>query len=190
MATTAPAPHPVGVIHGRFQMLHNDHLRYLLAGKERCEHLVVGITNPDPSLTREEAADPRRGSSAANPLTYFERYTMMRAALGGAGVPHEAYSVVPLPINLPELYQYYVPLEAVFFLTIYDAWGRAKRERFEGLGLRVEVLWERPPEEKGISGSQVRQAMLGNGDWQSLVPPGVAELAQSWGIAERLRALV
>ncbi len=46
-----------GVIHGRFQILHNDHMRYLLAGKERCEHLVVGITNPDPTLVREDAAE-------------------------------------------------------------------------------------------------------------------------------------
>jgi nicotinamide-nucleotide adenylyltransferase len=39
----------LGVIHGRFQVLHNDHLRYILAGKELCRHLVVGITNPDPT---------------------------------------------------------------------------------------------------------------------------------------------
>lgn len=39
-----------GVIHGRFHILHNDHLKYLLAGKlARC-HLIVGITNPDPTL--------------------------------------------------------------------------------------------------------------------------------------------
>jgi hypothetical protein len=62
-----------GVIHGRFQVLHNDHLKYLLAGKARCRHLVVGITNPDPFLTKEDAAEPRRSEPGANPLTYFER---------------------------------------------------------------------------------------------------------------------
>jgi len=39
-----------GVVHGRFQVLHNDHVKYLLAGKARCRHLVVGITNPDSPL--------------------------------------------------------------------------------------------------------------------------------------------
>jgi|GEM_PF-3973487 len=34
----------VAVIHGRFQALHNDHLKYLLAGKACCRHLTVGIT--------------------------------------------------------------------------------------------------------------------------------------------------
>ena len=43
-----------GVINGRLQVLHNDHLKYLLAGKKRCDHLVVGITNPDPTLTRKD----------------------------------------------------------------------------------------------------------------------------------------
>ena len=47
----------VGVIHGRFQMLHNDHLKYLLAGKSRCDHLVIGITNAEPNMIRAEAAD-------------------------------------------------------------------------------------------------------------------------------------
>jgi cytidyltransferase-like protein len=42
----------VGIIHGRFQILHNDHVKYLMAGKELCEHIIVGITNPDPSLTK------------------------------------------------------------------------------------------------------------------------------------------
>lgn len=32
----------VGVIHGRFQVFHNDHLEYVLAGKSRCRHIVVG----------------------------------------------------------------------------------------------------------------------------------------------------
>jgi len=47
-----------GVIHGRFQVLHNEPLKYLLAGKALCKHLVVGITNPDPSLIKSEPADP------------------------------------------------------------------------------------------------------------------------------------
>ena len=71
----------LGVIHGRFQVLHNDHIKYLMAGKELCKHLVVGITNPDPSLTRDSDTNPHRSTSIANPLTYYERYLMIQAAL-------------------------------------------------------------------------------------------------------------
>ncbi len=179
--------HPLGVIHGRFQVLHNDHLRYLLAGKARCRHLVVGVTNPDPFLTRHEAADTGRDAADANPLTYYERQALLREALREAGLAWEEFSVVPLPINFPELYRYYVPMDAVFFLTIYDAWGRAKQERFLELGLEVEVLWERPSEEKGLSGKNVRAAIARGDAWRSMVPPSVARLIEAWNIPARLR---
>ena len=92
----------VGVIHGRFQVLHNDHVKYLLAGKKRCQHLVVGITNPDPSMTRDDRSDSHRSSLQANPLTYYERYRLVSVALIEAGCGLDHFSVVPLPINSPE----------------------------------------------------------------------------------------
>ena len=180
---------PLGVIHGRFQVLHNDHLRYLLAGREQCEHLVVGVTNPDPTLCRDEAVDPHRGRASANPLSFFERQAMVRAVLTEAGVPPADLTVVPFPINRPELYAHYVPLDAVFFLTIYDDWGRAKRDYLLGAGLDVRVLWDVPPEDKGLSGSSVRRLMAEDGPWESLVPPATARLCKAWNVPARLRAM-
>ena len=107
-----------GVIHGRFQVLHNDHIKYLMAGKELCKHLVVGITNPDPSLTRHSNTNPHRSTPLANPLTYYERYLMTQAALLEQGLNLSEISIVPFPINVPELIKYYVPMDAVFFLSI------------------------------------------------------------------------
>jgi nicotinamide mononucleotide adenylyltransferase len=176
-----------GIVHGRFQVLHNDHFRLLLAGRERCRHLVVGITNPDPLLTAEDPADPCRHQPEANPLSYFERYLMVRAALRESGLSAEEFSVVPFPVNLPELYRHYVPLDGTYFLTIYDDWGRRKRAMFESLGLKIEVLWEKPLEEKGLSGSDVRGRMARGEDWESLVPPAVRKLMEAWHIPERLR---
>ncbi len=178
-----------GVIHGRFQVLHNDHLRYILAGRARCRHLVVAITNPDPVLTRKDSADPRRSDPLQNPLTYFERYTLVRAAMSEAAVSYEHYSVVPLPINLPALYPHYVPMDAVFYLTIYDGWGRRKLEHFQGLRLKTEVLWWRAPENKGLCGTDIRRAMVLDAPWEHLVPPSVAKLLHRWNIPQRLRKL-
>ncbi len=178
----------LGVIHGRFQVLHHDHLKYLLAGKSRCRHLVVGITNPDPSLTRDDAADPHRSAPLANPLTYYERYVMVRAALMEAGVDPGDFSIVPFPINLPELYQHYLPLDAVFYLTIYDEWGRRKLDQFQRLGLKTEVLWIKTPETKGLSASDIRERMASGIPWEGLVPASVAALMKQWGIPERIRS--
>lgn len=178
--------HELGVIHGRFQILHHDHMKYLMAGKDRCRRLIVGITNPDPGLTGEDAANPERSESSANPLTYYERYCLITAALRDAGLSPEEFAVVPFPVNYPELYRYYVPLDAVFFLTIYDEWGRRKRDMFEVAGLRTEVMWERPEEQKGITASDVRRRMARDEPWDHLVPDVVARLLREWDIPNRL----
>lgn len=178
-----------GVIHGRFQVLHNDHLKYLLAGKALCNHLVVGITNPDPDQVKDEPADPHRSGKDANPLTYLERYRLVRAALTEAGCGLNDFSVVPLPINKPEFYKYYVPMDGVFFLSIYDDWGRQKKNYFESLHLKVHVLREVKPEEKGISGSEVRRRMGHGLKWEHLVPGAVALLLKNWEIPQRLMQL-
>ncbi|MBM4326668.1 MAG: nicotinate-nucleotide adenylyltransferase [Deltaproteobacteria bacterium] len=181
--------HSVGVIHGRFQVLHNDHLRYLLEGKARCDHLVAGITNPDPILSREDEADPARSALFANPLTYFERYQLVVAALIDEGVVSHEFSVVPFPINFPELYRYYVPMEAPFFITICDRWGERKHELLTGQGLKVEVMWRRTPDTKGLTGSEIRHRMALGEPWQHLVPPSTARLLVKWNIVDRLQEL-
>ena len=178
-----------GVIHGRFQVLHNDHVKYLMAGKALCRHLVVGITNPDPVQTRVEEADPSRSDPLANPLTYYERYLMVKSVMIDAGVSLDSLSIVPLPINLPEHYRYYVPMDAVFFLTIYDQWGQRKQQYFESLGLTTHLLWRVPPEKKGISASDIRRRICANQPWEHLVPQSVPPLIQQWGITKRLRQL-
>jgi len=179
-----------GVIHGRFQVLHKDHLKYLLAGKSECRHLVVGITNPDPTLTRRDPSDPQRSAPDSNPLTYYERYKMVHTAMRDAGVACSDFSVVPFPVNLPKLYVHYVPLDATFFLTIYDSWGRKKLEQFRSLGLKTKILWEKPVEEKGLQAADIRRRMARGEPWETMVPSGTALLMKKWDIPGRLKKLV
>lgn len=176
----------IGVIHGRFQILHHDHLKYLLAGKERCQHLIVGIANPDPTLTQQDTADQHRSSQAANPLTYYERYQMVREALVEAGLDLSQFSIVPFPINFPELLKFYVPMDATFFLTIYDDWGEKKLARFKKLGLTTEILRRRPLAQKGQTSTEIREKIRAKEPWQDLVPPAVARLIEEFDLYSRL----
>lgn len=188
--TERPTPAAeIGVIHGRFQVLHNDHLAYLLAGMALCRHLVVGITNPDPLLTRDESADPKRSSPSANPLSYFERYIMVHAVLEEAGIEPSRFSVVPFPINIPELYRHYVPLDALFFISIYDEWGKRKLEYFRTLELKTHVLREVDLLRKGLSATEIRRRMAHGEPWEEFVPPAAAVLMKKWDIPGRLRTM-
>ena len=150
-------------------------------------HLVIGITNPDPSMIREEKSDLSRGSAESNPLTYYERYCMVKAALRAEGFSEDDFSIVPFPVNIPDFYKCYVPMDAVFFITIYDDWGREKKRRFEAMNLKVHVLRDVSESEKGISATDVRKLMASGGDWKGLVPKAVAELADKLNLPERFR---
>jgi len=177
----------LGTIHGRFQILHNDHLKFIMAGKELCEHLIVGITNPDPSLTKNHDSNPHRSKPIANPLTFYERYVMIRDNLLERELKYSEFSIVPFPINLPELLKFYVPMNVVFFLSIYDDWGKQKKKYLESLRLKVHVLWDVPLEKKGLSGSDIRESMLKGEPWKQFVPSATTKLVQEWGIIKRLK---
>ena len=122
-------------------------------------------------------------------MSYYERYCIIKRALQEQEWGQEDFSIVPLPINFPDLYQYYVPLTATFFLTIYDDWGERKLQLFQSLGLTTEVLWRRPSAEKGLTGSGIRRLMVLQEEWDHLVPPGAAEMLVLFQIPQRLEKL-
>jgi nicotinamide mononucleotide adenylyltransferase len=80
-----------------------------------------------------------------------------------------------------------VPLDALFFLSIYDDWGRQKLHYFTSLGLATHVLREVSPGEKGLSASEIRRRMASNEPWEELVPPAVTRLLKQWDIPRRLQ---
>ncbi len=162
------------MIHGRFQPFHNGHLEYLRGAAARCEELFVGITNPDPARIRPEESDPLRHLPESNPFTYVERLLMVKAAAADADIEAERLHVIPFPVNEPELWQAYVPDDVVQFIRLFSDWGGTKLARLRDAGYEVVLLDEGAAKE--ISGADVRAALREDGDWESLVPPGVARL--------------
>ncbi len=162
------------MIHGRFQPFHRGHLEYLCGAAARCEEIFVGITNPDPRRIRPEASDPLRHLPESNPYTYVERMLMVKAAAADAGLEAERLHVIPFPVNEPELWDAYVPEDVVQFIRLFSDWGGTKLDRLREAGYEVIVLDE--GSEKELSGAEVREALRENGDWEQLVPPGVARI--------------
>lgn len=177
----------IGAVCGRFQIFHLDHLRYVLAAKARCEHLIVGITSPDSSVSPTEQADTNRSKAEANPCTYYERMKMVEGVLLEAGLKREEFDIVPFPIGRPELIRFYVPQGTRVFTTILDAWGHCKTDRLKDFGYEVEVLWEKT--EKLISSSMIRSCIMEDRDWSGFVPNATWRYVREQGIDRRIRKL-
>ncbi|MEO9179550.1 MAG: adenylyltransferase/cytidyltransferase family protein [Candidatus Saccharimonadales bacterium] len=194
-----------GIIHGRFQVFHNGHLEYALQAKAACDYLIVGITNPDIYLTKNDDTHPARSKAENNPFTYYERLLMIREALMKVGLKRTEFEIVPFPINFPELLSNYIPSEAIHFTRVYENWNRKKIQLLEHQGYEVVVLHEDIPENKthtmelpigglgkpGIvlieEGRNVRRRMLEDNRWEQYVPEGTATVIKQLGLIERLR---
>ena len=164
-----------GMIHGRFQPFHLEHLRYFRLAWEKSEKVLVGITNSDPSTIVFDEMSDHRHLPESNPFTFTERLIMIQETLREEGYPMERIFLVPFPIHHPERWSYYVPPGAAMFVVVYSPWELEKAERLRQAGLKV-VLEDTLT--KGISGSQIRNLMASGGDWQHLVHPAVARFLQ------------
>jgi nicotinamide-nucleotide adenylyltransferase len=162
------------MIHGRFQPFHLGHLEYLRGAAARSDEVWVGITNPDPTRVKEEPSDPLRHLPESNPYTYAERLLMVEETARDESID---VHVIPFPVNEPELWNAYVPRDAVQFIRHFSEWGGTKIERLRAAGYEVVVL--DAGAEKEISGADVRSTMRNDGDWRSLVPAGVARVIDS-----------
>jgi cytidyltransferase-like protein len=162
------------MIHGRFQPFHNGHLEYMSRAAERSDELFVGITNPDPARIKPEESDPLRHLPESNPWSYAERLLMVKAAAADLGLDAACVHVIPFPVNEPELWSAYVPDGATQYIRLFSEWGGTKIERLQRAGYDVVVLDE--GKQKVLSGADVRAAMRDGGDWEALVPPGVARV--------------
>lgn len=161
-----------GMIHGRFQPFHRGHLEYMRHALQQSEHLIVGITNPDPSLIVEERESAHRHQAEANPFTFFQRLTMVRQVVIDEGIDLAKVSIISFPIHHPERWPFYVPRGVVHFVTVFSDWEWKKVNRLRSEGYRVEVL-NLP---RLTSATEVRRRLEQGQNWEELVPKGVASV--------------
>lgn len=176
----------LGIIHGRFQILHNGHLEYLLEGMKKCEYLLIGISSPDSDSTKYTASNPHRSLDSANPMTYYERFEMIRSAMLECSIPREKFDIVPFPINVPEKLFNYVPKEGKYLMTLYDEWSYEKNEILSALGCDIDVMWERTNDQKVTSGTEVRSKIIHGEPWGNLVPKSVYRFIKENEIDKRI----
>lgn len=178
-----------GIVYGRFQILHLKHMEYILAAKMRCQKLYIGIAFPDDLYVSDEESSNYRVKRSANPLTYIERYEMIRDSLLEFKVPREAFEIVPFPIDRPNYLAQYIPKEAVCYMSVCDDWTAKNERMLQHFGIKTEVLWRRDVQDKGVTGSIIRQKIKEREEWRALVPKAVYKYITENGIDERIREM-
>ncbi|MBK8453993.1 MAG: adenylyltransferase/cytidyltransferase family protein [Thiofilum sp.] len=178
-----------GVVFGRFQPLHKGHIEHILTAKSKCNHLYVGITNPDPSMTKEDKTNIERSKAKNNPFTYYERYQMIEKLLISNNIANAQFTIIPFPLHDQHLIKYYCPLDSNFYISIYEKWGVRKKEILEGYKLNVEVMYNYPEANRMISGSKIRENLLTNTSWIEDVPKTTLEVINKIDLVERFKEL-
>jgi nicotinamide-nucleotide adenylyltransferase len=122
-----------------------------------------------------------------NPLTYFERVTIIGEALRDEGVSRSSFSFIPFPIEHPGKLKQFLAPSVQCFTTICEEWNREKIKVLEGQGYTVRVLWER---EKKVTGRGVREQIIsGETGWRQQVPNATIRAVERLGLGGRLRGL-
>jgi len=141
---TKPIASRFAAVTGRFQPFHLGHLELVRIAAQQCDELIIGITNPDPESWREHADSVHRHLSASNPFTYWERHRMIEATLVDAisegWLPENGWTIVPFPIDRPEVWFDYIPREATQFVRAFSDWERSKARMLGAGGYQVTLL--------------------------------------------------
>ena len=167
-----------GLVVGRFQPLHFGHMEYIDAALRKSTRLYIGITHPDKAKFFYHEADTHRSQPQANPFDYEARHRMVVELMHDLRIGPDEFEVVPIRLDQPLDCRAQVPLGTIAYITIYDNWGEVKRQLFESMGFRVEVLWRR--RETITRGHVVRARIREGQEWHHLVPPSTVRVVQGW----------
>ena len=178
----------VGVVHGRFQPYHLGHFRYTSIVYDLVDKLIIGITNPDPSYTRYDIVEPKRHLPVHNPFTYYERYLMIKETLLKNNFDMKKIDIVPFPINIPEIIEYYIPKCAIHYIVNYEKWSLRKKSILEELGYKVILLGKH--EYIDIKGEKIRKLMAEGKPWEQYVPEPASKIIKRLGLEIRVRELL
>lgn len=176
---TSDVIRPWGCVVGRFQPFHNDHLSLVKTVYSARGRVIVAVTNADPTWGVPVSEAPHRHQDDANPLTYWQRMELIRAALRGI-VPTGSYRIVPFPIHDPTRWGHYLPAQTHCWVRSRGEWEERK---LRDLATRFEVQATPVTNPTPVSGTAVRAALVtGNPAWEADVPGPVARLLKRWMI--------
>jgi len=155
---------------GRFQPFHNGHLSMVERIADEVDELVLGIGSADDSHT------------VRNPFTAGERIMMITKSL-------VEYDLVTYAVPIEDLERNSVWVSHVqsmspdFDVAYSNNPLVIQLFREAGIEIRQSPMFNR----EVLEGSEVRERMITDGDWQSLVPEAVVEVVEEMDGTERIQ---
>ena len=160
---------------GRFQPFHLGHLDTIKIVLKSVDELVVVIGSAQYS------------HNTNNPFTAGERLVMVRRALEEAGIAYSRLWIVPVPdVHLHMLWVSALEGYTPKFNVVYSNEPLTRR-LFMEKGYKVKNI--RFFERKNYNSTLVREKMLKDESWTSLVPKSVAQFITEIDGVNRLRDL-
>ena len=163
-----------GIYIGRFQPFHDGHRNMVERIAQEVDELVLGIGSADASHTTR------------NPFTAGERIMMIEKALTDL---------------TPALVTYPVPIEDLERNSVWVSHVQSMSPDFDvsysnnplviqlfreaGIEVRQSAMFNR----ELLEGTEVRERMVTNGDWESLVPEAVADVVDEIDGIERVQMI-
>lgn len=155
---------------GRFQPFHDGHYNMVERIADEVDELILGIGSADDSHT------------VRNPFTAGERIMMITKSLVDSDLVTYAVPIEDLERN--SVWVSHVQSMSPDFDVAYSNNPLViQLFREAGIEVRQSPMFNR----EVLEGSEVRERMINDGDWESLVPAPVVEVVEEIGGIERIQ---
>ena len=164
-----------GILIGRMQPVHNGHMQVINRILEEVDEIIIGIGSAQLS---HELKDP---------FTAGERIVMVSQALAESEIDPKRYYIIPMEdINFNAIWASHVKMMTPPFSVVYSGNSLVKQLfKEEGIEVRQPPLYDRIH----LSGTEVRNRILNDENWQELVPKATADVIDEINGVERLKNL-
>ena len=164
-----------GILIGRMQPVHNGHIQVIESILDEVDEIIIGIGSAQLS------------HSLKDPFTAGERVVMMNQALADIGVDSSRYYIIPMQdINFNALWVSHVKMLTPPFSVVYSG-NPLVKQLFaeEGYEVKQPPLYDR----LHLSGTEVRNRIIEDKNWQELVPDATVKLISEINGDKRLKNL-
>lgn len=176
---SSSGPNTIGMVHGRFQPFHHEHLEYVLWGIAKSNKCFIAITQPDIHNLSDTKGASHRAKSEGNPFTFEERKRMVELSLVRLGILSNRYEIIKF--DLDNMEKSFEDLKVINsgdlptqFVKVFSDWEEYKKGKFIDLGLDVVEICEAHKEyaSKNVTGTLVRELIFSKRNWKDYVPFG------------------